>query len=84
MKGEVGAWVCGCVGGWVGVCVWGWVGGWVGGDEGDAGTNDCRGATSSSSNESNEKLFVAMRADDERERLERMWEEVGHCQMCVG
>ena len=53
----------------------------MGGDEGDAGTNDCRGATSSSSNE---KLFVAMRADDERERLERMCEEVDHCQMCVG
>jgi len=44
------------------------------------GTNDCRGATSSLSNE---KLFVAMRADDERERLGRMWEEVEHCQMCV-
>jgi hypothetical protein len=55
------------------------VGGWVRGYEGDAGTNDYRGATSSLSNE---KLFVAMRADDERERLERMWEEVEHCQMC--
>ena len=58
--------------------VW-WVGWWVRGYEGDAGTNDCRGATSSLSNE---KLFVAMRADDERERLERMWEEVEHCQKC--
>ena len=38
-----------------------------GGGDVDAGTNNCRGATSSSSNE---KLFVAIRADDERERLE--------------
>ena len=54
--------------------------GWWVGDEGDAGTNDRIGATSSSSSE---ELFVAMRTDDERERLERMWEEVEHCQMCV-
>ncbi len=32
---------------------------------------------------SNEKLFVAKRADDECERLERMWEKVKHCQLCV-
>ena len=55
-------------------------GGGEGADNGDAGTNNCRGAASSSSNE---KLVVAIRAGDERERLERMWEEVKHCQLCV-
>jgi hypothetical protein len=45
-------------------------GGGEGADNGDAGTNNCRGAASSSSNE---KLVVAIRAGDERERLERMW-----------
>ena len=31
----------------------------------------------------NEKLFVAIRVHNEGERLERMWKEVKHCQLCV-